>query len=502
MPDSGAVDLTDRIGAAGQDEPGTPKWWLATLEKRLDERRPAIDRYDAYYEGDHPLAFATSKFREAFGSTLEELADNWCPPIVDASAERLTVEGFRFDDESESDRDVWELWQRNDLDVFSAMAHVEAIKAREAYALVEPRSGGVPRITIETPDQFIVATDPGDRRRRLAALKKWTDDDGMVFATVYLPGGAYRFQKTTKAGAPYVERTRGLAGGLAVVDYARVFGGLVPAVPIANNPGLKSGGRSDLDPVIPLQNALNKLVADMLVASEFSAFRQRLLTGVEIPRYPEGHPQEGEPMNEAFISAVSRLLVVEEEGARAQEFGQTDLGNFVKVIDLFVQHVAAITRTPPHYLVGQVVNVSGDALTAAETGLVAKTRGKSKPFGQGWEDTVRLALKAMGNPRAEANVVETVWGDMESRSLAEVADATLKLKEIGVPRAALWERVGASQAEIARWEKEYQKEQAELIALGLAGTRPGDQGVADEPLAAKAGATPTGGTPGGGVDAG
>jgi hypothetical protein len=54
---------------------------------------------------------------------------------------------------------------------------------------------------------------------------------------------------------------------------SRVFGDLVPAVPLQNNPSLLHGGRSDLDPVIPLQNALNKLIADMLVASEFSAFR-------------------------------------------------------------------------------------------------------------------------------------------------------------------------------------------------------------------------------------
>jgi hypothetical protein len=45
------------------------------------------------------------------------------------------------------------------------MAHREAIKARESYALVEPDLvNGVPRITIETPDQVIVAVDPGDRR--------------------------------------------------------------------------------------------------------------------------------------------------------------------------------------------------------------------------------------------------------------------------------------------------------------------------------------------------
>ena len=35
------------------------------------------------------------------------------------------------------------------------------------------------------------------------------------------------------------------------------------------------------------------------------------------------------------------------------DLAQTDLGNFVNAIEMFVQHLAAQTRTPPHYLLGR-----------------------------------------------------------------------------------------------------------------------------------------------------
>ena len=70
--------------------------------------------------------------------------------------------------------------------------------------------------------------------------------------------------------------------------------GDVPVVPLANKPGLLRGGESDLKPAMPIQNAINKLCTDMLVASEYGAFRQRVLTGVEVPRDPE----TGKPLGE------------------------------------------------------------------------------------------------------------------------------------------------------------------------------------------------------------
>src|SRR4051812_33894609 len=170
----------------------TPADWRTVLSARLDVQARDVAIPEAYYAGAHPLQFATSKFKEAFGAQFSAFADNWCPIVVDAPVERLQIVGFQTG-EPTANEDAWKVWQRNALDVGSVIAHTEAGKCGTAYLLVDP-NGGKPRITVEHASQVIVATDPGDRRNRLAALKRWEGDDGHLYATLFLPDRVFKFQ--------------------------------------------------------------------------------------------------------------------------------------------------------------------------------------------------------------------------------------------------------------------------------------------------------------------
>jgi hypothetical protein len=57
-------------------------------------RQAAYRLATAYYDGDHSLVFATTKFRQAFGSLFAAFADNLCASVVDAAADRLQLTGF------------------------------------------------------------------------------------------------------------------------------------------------------------------------------------------------------------------------------------------------------------------------------------------------------------------------------------------------------------------------------------------------------------------------
>jgi hypothetical protein len=115
---------------------------LARLLARLDARRPFLETFEAYYDGHQPLAFASQRFRDAFGSRFREFSSNFMSLVVDAPAERLEVQGFRFRD-AEGDADVWRrVWQQNDLYSGSELAHTEALMKGIAYAIVEPQPGG------------------------------------------------------------------------------------------------------------------------------------------------------------------------------------------------------------------------------------------------------------------------------------------------------------------------------------------------------------------------
>lgn len=428
--------------------PGTPGWWLKRLNTRLDERNRTLERYDNYYRGDHDLKFASPKFAATYGQMFLASSDNWMPLVVDSVQERLQVEGFRLGTKTESDKRAWSLWQANNLDADSDVLHTEALINGTAYTLVWPDAADPtqPRVYIEHPSQVIVANSPEDRRLRLAALKKWVDDDEYLYATLYLPDAIYKFRSAAKPKNGTVSSTIRWEPRETSTEpwpLPNPFG-RPPITPIANQRRMLADGESELaGGVTSLQDKINKLVFDMMVASEFAAYRQRYTIGVEIPK----DDKTGQP-KAPFDVGVDRLLMANPKtNTKGEpvmspvfgEFSATDLSNYVGAIEMQVQHLASQTKTPPHYLNASADRLSGESIKAAETGLVAKVRARQRSYGEGWEDTMRLALDVAGiRPRGGAAGMEVVWADPESRSEAEHVDAVVKKLALGVPLRVLW----------------------------------------------------------------
>ena len=411
------------------------------LEQELAGRQTTLQRLADYHDGKHRLAFTSQKFREAFGGMFSAFADNWCQLVVDAVEERLNVEGFRYGTDPNADADAWKIWQANSLDAESQLAHSEALIKGDSYAIVWGDDEGNPKISIESPRDVVVAFKPGNRKHRVAALKRWTDGDD-IHATLFTPDFVWKFEKENKVDSKWTpcldaDEAWPLPNPL----------GVVPVVPLTNRGSLTSNyGVSEFLTVIPQQDAVNKLLADMLVASEYIAYPQRYVTGLEV--------QVDEVTGRAiapFNVALDKLLVAEDPAAKFGSLSAGDLNNYVQGIELLVQHIASQTRTPPHYFYLSGNFPSGDAIKSAETGLVAKARRKMRHFGEGWEEVMRLSFKVLGDPRGDITNTETIWADPEYRSESELADALIKRSSIGVPRQQLWEDAGYSQTQISRF---------------------------------------------------
>lgn len=439
-------------------EPNSPEYWVEVLDSRLVARQRQLQTYADYYDGEHPLLFATEKFRTAFGNQLGTFADNWCGLVVDSVDERLRVEGFRIGTEQEADTKIWDIWQRNQLDSDSALVHSDALTLGDAYALVWPTDDSKALITVESAQQTIVARVKGDRRRRAAAFKTWVEEDGYAYATLYLPDALYKLRSRSKVeqGSSVIIGTAGYnrwePRDVAGEDFPlRNPLGVVPVVPFINNPRMLGDvGRSELHSVIPVQDAVNKLVADMIIASEFSAFRQKWGAGIEIPVDPETH----QPIS-SYKAAVERMWTTENDKGTFGTFEATDLDNFVKGVEMLVQHIASQTRTPPHYFYLRGQFPSGESIKSAETGLVAKARRRMRWFGEAWEETMALALQIEGSKRVQkvAHTMETIWADPESRTESEHVDAIVKKQALNVPDEILWEEAGYTPQQIERMKK-------------------------------------------------
>lgn len=453
-------------------KPGEPLWWVDRLWKELAERRRYADLMRQYYSGDHPLPMIQEKARPGFQRLLRQARSNYVGLVVDATAERLQVDGFRLGEPNVGDPELWRIWQANSMDADSDLQLTEAVKVGRSFALVAPNPDdpATPLITAEDATQAIVAYEAGSRRRRRAGLKTFVDDwTGDIWLTLFVDGLIFKYQapqpKTGAVGGPKWT-PREVAGekwpAANPLD-------VVPLVEIPNRPDLLGEAHSEIEDVLDIQDRINKTLIDRMMAQEFSAFRQRWMTGYEVPTDDSGQPIE------PFKAAVDRLWVIEDEGVKVGEFSATDLRPYLDSIEADVQHMAARTRTPAQYLLGKLSNVNGETLKATESGLVAKIRQRQRPLGEGEEDVARLALRAAGDTR-DLSKLEVIWHNPEFRTEGELVDALVKMSTLGVPREALWERWGASQTEIAQWRELSDQQAARILGGDLAalfGPKPG-----------------------------
>lgn len=432
----------------------TPLQMTERLYRKLQRRKREAKHWSAYYEGEHPLLFASPEFANQAGGLFDGFSDNWCATVPDATVERLRPLGFRLEDGT-LDQAAGRAWRRSECDVEVGLALLEALITGRSFALVWRPDGVSTEITFEHASNAVVEYVPGRRRLRAAGLKVWRDWDA-EFATLFTPSTVYRWQRPARGGGQWTERTAGLSRG-EPSHLANPLGA-VPLVELPNRSRLSAAPRSELRTVVPLQNAVNTLWAHLMTASDQRALPARVVLGMDRP-VREIVDETGEVVGEEDLPLdrfrSDRLLWLEREGASIAEFSAADLAGYLDVINQAVEHIAAQTRTPGTYLTGKLVNVSAETLVASEAGLVAKVTERQRHFGAALREVMRLEALAGGEAgRAESLALgSVVWRDPQFRSDAQYSDALVKLKAVGVPDEALWERIpGVTPDEIERWK--------------------------------------------------
>lgn len=429
------------------------------LLKRLDDRVAPIGALHRYYDGDHALPPLPEKANDDVKRLREACTLNLCQLVVDAVIERLAVQGFQFGTEGADGTDVWrEVWQANRLDADSDLVHVEALIARRAFVLVWPTDDGGVSITPESPAEVLVDYDPDNRRRRVAAIKRFVTKDGTRESsdvTLWLPGEVHRWRRPSK-GSTW-ELLEDESGGAPAE-----LGGEIPVVEFLASPDLRGNPHSELDRgVIDVQDRINKTVFDRLVMTEFQAFPQRWAVGIEVEVDEAGRPKQ------PFEIGPDKIAVNEDPGVKFGQWDAAELKPLLEAIESDIHAMAAMTKTPVYYLAQAFSNVSADAIRAAEAGLVKKVERHQRHFGEAWEEVIRLALRLRGDARA-ADVASTVeWANPETRTAAEDADQAVKMLSV-LPRSEVWRRLGYSPQDRGRFEADMFADQltAEVAADG------------------------------------
>jgi hypothetical protein len=107
---------------------------------------------------------------------------------------------------------------------------------------------------------------------------------------------------------------------------------------------------------------------------------------------------------------------------------------------------------PITYFLSNVSNLSADALALLVSGLVLKCQRRVKGYEPALEGAIRLALRSRwATPARTPANIEVKWAEMETRSMAQAADAAVKLTQgdnpVITPQTAQEKWLGMSQTE-------------------------------------------------------
>lgn len=394
-----------------------------TLVQEVGSREPLHSRLVAYYEGRQPLTYLSREAREDLDDRLDVLSVNIPRLLVDSIAERLRITGF-------TDPRVWGHWQANNMISQAATAHIETLLLGECFVAVWARDGR-PLVTVESATQIACDLDPATGAVR-AAVKRWETPEG---------------SQAVWYGADEIVRYRadhtGAMAGFKPVERIDNPMGRVPLVRFRNGDRLTHRGISEMLDVIPLTDALVKLVTDMLTASEYAARPRRWATGLEVTEDRDGNPISPIPEGE-------RMMVGESPDIKFGQLPGADLAGYQTAINTTVRLISAVTGLPEHLLgIGGDNPTSADSIRASEAALTAKAEARQRQFGRSWTEVTQLVLAASTGLAPGSFDVAPVWADAATRSTAQEADAVTKLVQAGIlPVTYALKRLGYTDAEI------------------------------------------------------
>ncbi|MBB3099391.1 hypothetical protein FHR83_007097 [Actinoplanes campanulatus] len=435
-----------------------------------------MQRIDRYERGDHDDPYMPPHASDEYRLLAKRSVSNWMGVLISTPVQAMYVDNFRRGQAAVRGSDgaalpEWTHWQNSRLDARQTSVHRGAVKFGHSFTITEK-------------------TDKGTRTKGLSALNTsalWEDpanDDAPVVALTITQEAAEGSRGKARMwdGALEYEVTFGALlddDSLTVTEVGKHGNSECPVTRFAAHIDLEGRTVGVVEPLIPLQDRINQTIMDLLVAQSYTAHVVRYTTGMAPPLkmvpvkdesgevvdwQPERGP-DGRPIPANINVNSSRFLFAEDPDVRFGSLEGGPLSGFIESIDMSIRHLAAIGQMPPHHLLGQIANLSAEALLAAETALSRKVEEFRKLMGEAWERVFRLAAELEG---VEASALdysgEVIWRDMEMRSLAQSADGLGKLREqLAIPVKGLWARVpGVTKNELDQWSALAEQENADL----------------------------------------
>jgi len=392
----------------------------------------------------------------------------WPYLVIEAMAQGLQVKGYRSDARREND-DAWGYWQGNGMDRRQHQLHRTALTYGLSYASV---SMGIDQLTGEpipliegySPRQFAAFYADTRDEWPACALRATRGSRGERQYVLWTPDAKTHLVKSPGAGETRYE--------WLVLGVERFDSPVTPVVRYVNRTDDEGRIWGEVEPIIDLARRLNQTTFDRLVVQRFAAWVVRTISGMTLP--------EDNTESAKLRLAADRILVAEDPDTKFGSLAASPMDGFISAHDSDLRDFAALTQVPPQMLLGQMANLSAEALNSAKDGFFQKQDLSKTNLGESHEALLRLCTVLDGKELpSRASRSQIRWADKGAESFAAITDALTKLKTIGVPAEMLFEKIPgwtAEDVELAKRLIESGDELSKLVSALGSQVGPGQPG--------------------------
>lgn len=446
--------------------------------QRIQEARTRNEMYiksREYYDGKQDTQ-VTDRTRQFLNLGRDaDFNANYCKMVVNSKAERLKVTGFEVADDTAQAEKFWEWWKKQRMDKKQGVVHLCAVRDADSYLLVEWDSvANTPRFSHElagTENGVTVYYSDEYRDEIAFATKHWVINLGenagkMRRLNVYFPDRIEKYQSKDDVAIgtwlAYEDDDTilgdGKLGQAGIVWWTdtRLEGGKplgIPVVHFKNNDIGECYGSADLDDVMPLQDALNKALIDLIAAMDVEGFG--LLVGY-------GADWSGTKVGAGSITSVN----VPPDKAKLERLPAGSPEPILKTYNALVLEICRVSGTPISYVQASGQTTAEGTMKQQETALLARIEKSQTDFGNSWEDAMIIARRLhnvfSGEEKLDEDApIDTLWKQAELRNDKEQAETlAIKVEKLGVSEEQAQREMDYDATTIAQMARESMRKQA------------------------------------------
>lgn len=412
-----------------------------TLGDLLGGMRTEADEYEKLKKwriGEVPAPYKPRDADDDYEALMEKSEANFIGLVVKVLTQAIELRGYA-PSVADPEKRLWTAFSQNRMQTRQKRLYRATMTSGTAYSSLRLVKGRVVSKVHSAANAFAVYEDAeADEFAQLAVVRGKRHKDGDRELTLMDNTSLYMFVQSD--------------GGLEHIGAERHGLEVPPIVRFTGEMDTEGDVTGEVQPLIEPQASIMQTKADRLVAQSYASWVVRVLTGVEKPT------DEFEAIAQNFELSQKRFILADNENAKAQTFGTTNLAQYIEAGRSDKQELAALAQVPQKSIIGAQANQSdgAEAQAAEESSMQRKLHDYETSLGESWASWFRISGGLLEIPGAFDDYGGALdWRDSEIRSMSQMADALGKFASmLGVPVEGLWDLIpNVSPERIASWKQ-------------------------------------------------